>query len=407
TRKYRTFNFYNFGTDHLRQRRFLPVHPGIKFDPHAGYGFTMDRGLKWTSRGEISKDTLNGSRGQSDPGSIPLDMLVNDFVHADREFRFRIDLPQDEYRFTFVFADRSPEPRDHGPLHLRTEQRSSVTNQIKNIRVPAGKTVVRHYDRQIQQSWYPFMIFGFQPASEGADAILSALTVHRHAPALAHAPKRRISPKEPCTLSATITLPPQLVGKEGQRSAAAGDRLAEATLHYRTDGNGPFQKMPLATDDGLIYRATLDPDRLDGKWLDYYFSAIDRSGHAARLPEQADAAVFRSRLSADTNPPEIVHTPITRWPAGRPLPIEAQIRDPDGVAVVRVCYRRMDQTVQYDSILMERKGDKYVATIPGSAIPADWDFVYYIEAVDQAGTGTSFPDWTKTAPCVFVVTEAP
>ena len=34
-------------------------------------------------------------------------------------------------------------------------------------------------------------------------------------------------------------------------------------------------------------------------------------------------------------------------------------------------------------------------------------YVYYIEAVDQAGMGSSFPDWTKTAPCVFVATEAP
>jgi hypothetical protein len=404
-RKYRTFNFATYGNDHLRQRRFLPVHPGIKYDPHAGYGFTQDRDLESTSREEISKKTLNGAENESDPSSIPLDMLAADFVHADREFRFRIDMPQHDYRFTFLLADRSPESRDHGPMNIRTEQRSTVTNRIKDVRVPAGKDVVKQYDYNIQSSWYPFIIFGFQPTEKGADAMVSALTAHRAMPVLAHASRRQVSPREPCKLSATITMPPRPVGEDGQLSAAPGDRLAEATLHFRTDAQKPYESLPLRTDDGLNYHATLRPEQLQGgKWLEYYFSARDKSGRAARLPESAPVAMYRSRLSADTNGPQIVHKPITRWKAGRPMPIEARATDPDGVAVVRVYYRIMDQTVPYDSILMERRGGKYVATIPGEAIYADYDFVYYLEAADETATGSSYPDGIKEDACIFVKT---
>ncbi|MBN1909152.1 MAG: hypothetical protein JW818_05385 [Pirellulales bacterium] len=404
-RKYRVFNFYTYGNDHLRQRRFAGVDPGVKYDPRTGFGFTQDRGLKWTSRKQISKTELAGVDNQADPASIPLDMLASDFVHADRDFRFRIDMPGDEYRFTFLFADRSPTPRDHGPFDVRNELRGSIPTRIKNIRVPAGESVVRHFDYNMLKDWYPFVILSLKPSGKNADAMVSALTVHRNAPALAHAPRRQISPEKPCTLSATITMPPRPAGKDGGVSAVLGDRLARATLHFRTGGKGPFQTLPLETVDGLVYRATVGPGRLQGDWLEYYFSAVDRTGRVTRLPEQADHDVFRARLSADTNPPKIIHEPITRWQAGKPMPIEARVRDADGVAVVRVYYRRMDQAKAYDSMIMQRRGDKYVATIPGAAIQPNWDFTYYIEAVDETSTGTSFPDWTKTVPCVFVSTE--
>ena len=47
-----------------------------------------------------------------------------------------------------------------------------------------------------------------------------------------------------------------------------------------------------------------------------------------------------------------------------------------------------------------------LGTIPVEAIRPDFDLVYYLEAVDEGGTGCFFPDWTKTAPYIIVQTES-
>jgi hypothetical protein len=54
---------------------------------------------------------------------------------------------------------------------------------------------------------------------------------------------------------------------------------------------------------------------------------------------------------------------------------------------------------------MVRNGDEYVATIPVEAIRPDWDLVYYLEAVDEAGIGCFFPEWKQGMPYIIVPTE--
>jgi hypothetical protein len=309
----------------------------------------------------------------------------------------------DGYRFTFVFADRSAKPRDHGPFDLQSVGDHGPRAIEKGIRVPAGKTVIRQVDQHIRRNgWNPFWIFSLAPAGENADAMISGLTVHRQAPNLAHAPSARLSP-EAAKLSVTITMPPQPTGNAKTLSAAAGDRLSQARLHYRTSMDGPFDSVPLKTDDGFVYSAS--PPSLKGRWLEYYFSATDKSGRVTQLPEAAANRAFRSRLTSDTKSPVIEHVPIKSWRAGQPLPIEAKVSDPKGVAVVRAYFRKLDETLPYECVTLEKRGGKYVGTIPGEAIPADFDFVYYLEAVDEGGTGCFFPDWEKTAPYVIVATQ--
>ena len=175
-------------------------------------------------------------------------------------------------------------------------------------------------------------------------------------------------------------------------------------LLFRTDPQQALQSVPLKSEDGFVYSATIEPSLLKGQWIEYAFSATDEAGRVARLPDANSNGLFRARLTDDAEPPKVVHVPARKCKAGQPLPIEAEARDPTGVAVVRVHYRPLDEFQSYESLVLERHGDKFTGQIPGEAIRPDFDFVYYLEAVDEAGNGCVFPDWTKTAPYVIVQT---
>lgn len=58
---------------------------------------------------------------------------------------------------------------------------------------------------------------------------------------------------------------------------------------------------------------------------------------------------------------------------------------------VRLHYRYACQYYDYSVVEMERDGDHYAAEIPGDYVLTDWDIMYYIEAVDDAGSGNFIP----------------
>jgi hypothetical protein len=201
-------------------------------------------------------------------------------------------------------------------------------------------------------------------------------------------------------------MPPAPTDKANVVSAAPGKRLKQATLLYRTDSQQPPKEARLKTEDGFVYSAEIPAaDLKGGRWLEYAFKATDDTGRAARLPSGTAHPWFYARLTADENPPEITHTPIRKCKAGKPLTVEAKVHDPDGVSAVRVHYRTLDESLPYESILLQQRGDKYVGEIPAEAVRADFDLVYFLEAIDEAGTGCFYPDWTKTAPYIIVPTE--
>jgi hypothetical protein len=414
TGEFKVFYFHKYGNDFFHERRFTGVDPHRTFDPREAFGFLDVSQLKATGHPLVairdsylpsSRHNLSGN-SPSPNWPLPLNFLTGDFIESNQPFSFRVDLPQDGYRLSFVFADDSATPREHGPFDMIDGDDADRRPFFKDVRVPVGETVVRQIDRHLRRGgWFPYRMFTLAPSSEGADAMISALTIHRQAPNMAHAPLLRHSPATPCQLSVTITMPPKPTEKANQLSAAAGDRLKQATLHYRVDGKESLKSIPLKSDDGFVYSAAIEPSELKGRWLEYAFACTDEHGRAARLPEAASDKFYRVRLSADETPPEIVHTPIKECTAGKPLAIAATVRDPDGVSVVRVHYRPLDETLPYESLVLERQGDKFVGTIPGEAIRGDFDFVYYLEAVDEGGAGCFFPDWTKTAPYIIVQSE--
>jgi hypothetical protein len=99
---------------------------------------------------------------------------------------------------------------------------------------------------------------------------------------------------------------------------------------------------------------------------------------------------------------EIQHIPIHHAQAGQPITIAAQVVCFGAPKSVRVRFRSVNQRLDYDSLDMSPTQTGYQAIIPAEKIPAKWDLMYYIEAIDQQGHGKIFPDMDKQTPYVVV-----
>lgn len=386
--------------------RFTGLNARSDYDAARGFGFTQHEGLKDRRMAEVGIGNLTGV--QPDPkGPLALDLLHRDFVYSGKPFRFRLDLwPMDTYRFTLVMADHNEHAKDHGGINISGVGRHWNEELFKDVKAPAGQIVVRQSTRRLRRNWYPFWEFEFSPSGEGADAMLSGLTVHRDGPNLAHARPTRIDPRLANSLLVTITMPPKARGNDPSNiSASSRDRLRSASLFYRTQAGAEFKRTDLATGDGFVYSASIETSKDDEGTLQYYFQAMDKRGRVVQLPKpSAGQPYFQVPLTDDAEPPKLTHKAIKQWPAGNAMPIEVAASDPSGVQSVRVRFRPLKQSFPYQSITLERKGDRFVGVIPESAVWGNYDFVYYFEAVDNCGNGTIYPNWEKTNPYVIVET---
>jgi hypothetical protein len=116
------------------------------------------------------------------------------------------------------------------------------------------------------------------------------------------------------------------------------------------------------------------------------------------------SSAFSPIVSADNEPPQVVHTPIVGAPPLQPLRIAARVTDPSGVKSVRLRYRHVTQFEDYATLDMTSTGESgvFAVTVPGDFIIPKWDFMYFIEATDNAGNGTMWPDLAKEQPYVIV-----
>ncbi|MDM8006164.1 MAG: hypothetical protein QUV05_08475 [Phycisphaerae bacterium] len=106
--------------------------------------------------------------------------------------------------------------------------------------------------------------------------------------------------------------------------------------------------------------------------------------------------------SRPVNPPRIEHTPITSAPVGSDLRIRAQVTSPDPLRRVILHYRLVNQGVAWKEIDMRPANPgRFEAVIPGSEITAQWDLMYYLEALVRDG-GSLWPSWEEGPPYVVV-----
>jgi hypothetical protein len=108
--------------------------------------------------------------------------------------------------------------------------------------------------------------------------------------------------------------------------------------------------------------------------------------------------------TGDVEPPTVVHRSVTTAPAGQPLTISAEVRDPSGVKWVRLRYRPVNQREDYATLPMSPTGtdDRYEAVVPAGQINPAFDFMYFLEVMDNRGNGAIRPDFRKETPYVVV-----
>jgi hypothetical protein len=111
-------------------------------------------------------------------------------------------------------------------------------------------------------------------------------------------------------------------------------------------------------------------------------------------------------MAAENNPdvPSIFHQPILTAPALRPLTVRAKVNSPAEIKWVQVLYRSVNQTKDYETLAMKPVDEKgnYEAVIPADKINPQFDFMYFIQAMDNQHRGVMYPDFNKQTP-YFVV----
>lgn len=100
----------------------------------------------------------------------------------------------------------------------------------------------------------------------------------------------------------------------------------------------------------------------------------------------------------------IVHQPVLSAPALKPLTIRAAVHSPAGIKWVQVLYRSLDQTKNYETLPLQPTDEKgnCEGVIPAGKLDPRFDFMYFIQAMDNEHQGAMFPDFNQQTP-YFVV----
>ncbi len=94
-----------------------------------------------------------------------------------------------------------------------------------------------------------------------------------------------------------------------------------------------------------------------------------------------------------------------RIPAGKDFTVTVTAAAPAGARIetLRLCYRAVNQTLDFKSIEMKPTGSagEYAATIPAGEIDPTYDLMHYFEIVDSNGRGKIYPDFDVGMPYVI------
>ncbi len=198
---------------------------------------------------------------------------------------------------------------------------------------------------------------------------------------IAHVPVRKAEPGGRLSIEATIASTAPIQG--------VAVHFSERTYSMREIAPG-------------MYRAEVPA--AGGPQASYYIEAVDTSGNRSLFPAGGPAAPVVVRIDSDRQPPSIELWPTPEAHPGQDLPVEVRAEDASGLKSVRLRYRHLTQFEDY--VAAEMKADsvagRYTAVIPGAFITPEWDLMYFVEAIDNAGNGRIFPDLELRDPYVIV-----
>ncbi len=83
---------------------------------------------------------------------------------------------------------------------------------------------------------------------------------------------------------------------------------------------------------------------------------------------------------------------------GQPITIKIGIKNPAGIRSVRLRYRNVNQEQAYEVMDMPLINGSYQATVPAAQINPRWDFMYFIEIIDNKDRGMIFPNLNQETP---------
>lgn len=190
-------------------------------------------------------------------------------------------------------------------------------------------------------------------------------------------------------------------------AAAFGPMWIESNGSERTDtfqgGAGESVERALQTEvrDGFLN--VMFGAESTGRWTARRLVVTRLGPKAVHIP---DRVLNPERYPApdDITPPALLHTPVTSAVPLEPLRVAVKVTDPSGVEWVRLRYRSVTQYQDYYTLEMLLTGmpNEFAAEIPGSHIPARFDFMYFFEVMDSRGNGKIYPDAEKETPYVIV-----
>ena len=104
---------------------------------------------------------------------------------------------------------------------------------------------------------------------------------------------------------------------------------------------------------------------------------------------------------------QIQHQALKSSPVGQDMKLSATIKAPAGIKWVRLRYRSVNQKLDYLTLPMiaESGSDLYQVVVPASQVDQRFDFMYFIEVMDNHGNGRIYPDLEVETPYKIVELE--
>jgi hypothetical protein len=194
--------------------------------------------------------------------------------------------------------------------------------------------------------------------------------------------------------------------KAAEIHASVLGRRAAARLQlcWRFAGQGfQFAMVEMKQPANDIYTAEL-PAAAEGKKIFYYLRA--ESGGTEFFDASAKEPHTLVYSGSAARGPEVSQQEIREARTGADLPIEARVSSRFQPTAVRLHYRHLDQSEDWRVMEMRNTGGaQYRAAIPGEFIVPGWDLMYAIEAVDETGAGSFYPDLDEREPFIVVKTK--
>jgi len=125
--------------------------------------------------------------------------------------------------------------------------------------------------------------------------------------------------------------------------------------------------------------------------------------------KSAKSQTFTIPVRSSSEQFSLVHHPVLNASLGNALAISVKITAPSGIKWVRLKYRSVNQEEEYKTLPMTATAEKdmYKVMVPADALEAKWDFMYFIEMMDNNGQGSIYPDVNKQTPYFIVKLKRP